>query len=89
VEEKNYRAYTLGKTYDIRKTLAELEAELDPAQFFRVNRAVVINLRFFKNYSFWENDKYIIRLSDDKTKFVIQRARLRELRARLGGPGAA
>jgi hypothetical protein len=86
VEEKNYRAYTLGKTYDIRKTLAELEAELDPAQFFRVNRAVVINLRFFKNYSFWENDKYILRLSDDKTEFVIQRARLRELRARLGGP---
>jgi len=85
VEEKSYRAFTLGKTYNIRKTLGELEAELDPAQFFRVNRAVIINLAFLKNYSFWENDKYILRLTDDKTEFVMQRLRLKELRARLGG----
>jgi len=83
VEEKNYRAFTLGKTYNIRKTLGELEAELDPAKFFRVNRAVIINLAFLKNYSFWENDKYILRLTDDKTEFVMQRLRLKELRGRL------
>jgi len=85
VEEKSYRAFTLGKTYNIRKTLSELEAELDPTQFFRVNRAVIINLAFLKNYSFWENDKYILRLTDDKTEFVMQRLRLKELRGRLGG----
>ena len=84
VEGKNYQAFTLGKTYSIRKTLSELEAELDPAQFFRVNRAVIVNLAFLKNYSFWENDKYILRLSDDKTTFVMQRMRLKELRKRLG-----
>jgi two-component system LytT family response regulator len=85
VEGKNYQAFTLGKTYSIRKTLSELEAELDPAQFFRVNRAVIVNLAHLKNYSFWENDKYILRLSDDKTTFVMQRMRLKELRRRLGG----
>ncbi len=83
VEEKNYLAFTRGKTYNIRKTLGELEAELDPAQFFRVNRAVIINLAFLKNYSFWEHDKYILRLADDKTEFVMQRVRLKELRKRL------
>ena len=85
VEEKNYRAFTRGKTYNIRKTLAELEAELDPDKFFRVNRAVIINLAHLKNYSFWENDKYILRLNDDKTEFVMQRTRLKELRGRIGG----
>jgi two-component system LytT family response regulator len=84
VEEKNYRAFTRGKTFDIRKTLGELEAELDPAAFFRINRSVIVNLHFFKNYSFWEHDKYIVRLNDDKTEFVIQRARLKELRRRIG-----
>ena len=85
VEGKSYQAFTAGKTYNIRKTLSELETELDPAQFFRVNRAVIINLAHLKNYSFWENDKYILRLSDDKTTFVMQRMRLKELRRRLGG----
>lgn len=84
VEEKNYRAFTQGKTFQIRKTLGELETELDPATFFRVNRGVIVNLNFVKNYSFWENDKYMLRLQDDKTEFVMQRTRLKELRTRLG-----
>lgn len=83
VENKSYFAYTQGKTYQIRKTLSELEAELNPTQFFRVNRAVIVNLAFVKNYSYWENDKYIVRLTDDKTEFVIQRLRLKELKQKL------
>ncbi len=84
VDEKNYMAITQGKTYEIRKTITELEAELNPDAFFRVNRSVIINLRFLKNYSFWEHDKYILRLSDDKTTFVMQRTRLKDLKKRLG-----
>ncbi|WP_019987695.1 LytTR family DNA-binding domain-containing protein [Rudanella lutea] len=83
VENKNYLAYTAGRTYQLRKTLSELEAELDPQQFYRINRSVLLNLAFLKNYSFWENDKYIVRLTDGKTEFVMQRARLRELKERL------
>jgi two-component system, LytTR family, response regulator len=83
VEQKNYFAYTLGRTYNIRKTLAELEAELNPHQFFRVNRSVILNLNFLKNYSYWENDKYIVRLADEKTEFVMQRVRVKELKERL------
>ncbi len=83
VEQKNYFAYTLGRTYNVRKTLAELEAELNPHQFFRVNRSVILNLNFLKNYSYWENDKYIVRLADEKTEFVMQRVRVKELKERL------
>lgn len=83
VEAKTYFAHTRGRTYQHRKTLAELEAELDPAQFFRVNRSVIVNLKFFKNFSYWEHDKYILRLADGRTEFVMQRTRLRELKERL------
>ncbi len=83
VESKNYMAYTAGRTYQLRKTLSELEAELNPRQFYRINRSVLLNLAFLKNYSFWENDKYIVRLTDGKTEFVMQRTRLKELKERI------
>lgn len=88
VEAKTYFAHTRGRTYQHRKTLADLEAELDPAQFFRVNRSVIVNLRYFKNFSYWEHDKYILRLTDGRTEFVMQRTRLRELKQRLKRPVA-
>jgi two-component system, LytTR family, response regulator len=84
VEQKSYFAYTKGRTFNIKKTLSELEAELNPQHFFRVNRSVIVNLHFLKNYSYWENDKYIVRLSDGKTEFVMQRPRVKELKERLG-----
>jgi len=84
VEQKAYFAYTLGRTYSIRKTLTELEAELNPQQFYRVNRSVIVNVAFVKNYSYWENDKYILRLTDGKTEFIMQRVRLKGLKERLG-----
>ncbi|MBO0951332.1 LytTR family DNA-binding domain-containing protein [Fibrella forsythiae] len=88
VENKSYMAYTTGRTYQLRKTLSELEAELNPAQFFRINRSVLLNLAYLKNFSFWENDKYILRLTDNKTEFVIQRTRLKELKERIGSEPA-
>lgn len=83
VESKSYLAYTRGQTYRIRFNLAELEAELPAWQFYRINRSVMINLAHVRNYSFWENDKYIVRLTDTKTEFVMQRARLTEFKKRL------
>ena len=83
VEGKNYKAFTQGKTYDIRLTLAELEQSLNPDAFFRVNRSCIVHLKFIKNYSFWENDKYILRMADEKTEFVMQRARLKLLKSKL------
>lgn len=84
VDEKKYFAFTKGKTYELRKTLNELDETLHPAKFFRVNRSAIINLSFFKNYSYWEHDKYLIRMKDDKTEFVIQRTKLKELKKRIG-----
>ena len=83
VENKRYLAYTNGETYTIRHTLAELNETLPKAYFYRISRSVVINLSYFKSYSYWENDKYIIRLTDEKTTFVMQRARLDEFKNRL------
>lgn len=83
VEGKSYSAVTNGKTYSVGLNISELEERLDPKLFFRVNRAVLVQLRFVKNYAYWENDKYILRMNDDKTEFVMQRTRLKSLKERL------
>jgi DNA-binding LytR/AlgR family response regulator len=83
VKSKNYVAFTADQTYRIRATLAELEAALPICQFYRINRSVIVNLSYVKNYSFWENDKYIVRLKGNRKEFIMQRARLDEFKRRL------
>ncbi len=50
---------------------------------------MLINLHYVRNHSYWENDKYIVRLTDSQTEFVMARSRLRELRRRLSELAAA
>ncbi len=80
VNQKTYWIHTAAGEYKTKFTIAELEEKLNPVHFFRINRATIINLKHFKNYSFWEYDKYIVRLDNNKTEFVMQRARLKELK---------
>lgn len=83
VDNRNYFAFTNGRTYQVSKTLAELENELNRNFFLRINRSVIINIQMVKNYQYWENDKYKLRMKDDKTEFVIQRVRLNELKKKI------
>ncbi|PRY37533.1 LytTr DNA-binding domain-containing protein [Spirosoma oryzae] len=85
VQGKVYRAYTERKEYKLRKTILELEQELDSKVFFRISRGVIVNTSFIANYSHWEYDKFIIRLSNSSKEFVMQRKRLSALKACLSG----
>jgi len=82
VVRKAYYAINNQETYLIKKTIAELEKELDPASFFRINRSQLIHLEAIQNYSYWEFEKYIIRLKGTEDKdFIITRKRFKELKA--------
>jgi len=52
-----------GKKYMMDKNLAELEEELDPGVFFRVNRQYIINIGFVKSYKAYEKVKLQIDLT--------------------------
>jgi hypothetical protein len=43
---------------------------------------VIVNLEYFKNYSFWESDKCVFRLHNGQ-EFVFSRDRLSDLRLKL------
>lgn len=84
VEHKSYFAWTEQEKLQVRKTISELEQELPPDVFFKVSRSQIINLKYFKNYSFWENDKYILRLTVYPEKEItITRQRVKLLKQKL------
>lgn len=83
-EDRKYFAHTLKGKLRTKETLGELESSLDPSKFVRVNRAVLVNIDYIQNYSFWENEKYILRLKDkDQTEFVMSRERLNKIKSQL------
>ncbi len=83
-EDRKYFAHTIKGKLRTKETLSELESSLDPSKFVRVNRAVLVNLDYIQNYSFWENEKYILRLKDkDQTEFVMSRERLNKIKSQL------
>lgn len=83
-EDRKYFAQTRKSRLRTRETLTELESSLDPDKFVRINRSVIVNVRAILNYSYWENEKYILRLNDEKqTEFVMSRDRLKKVKAQL------
>lgn len=63
--EGNYvRVYVGGRNYVLRKTMAEIEASLDPDTFLRVHRSSIVNLNFIKAIEPLYNGEYSIVLED-------------------------
>ena len=73
---------TAERKLRIQASLNNLEKLLNSNQFVRINRAAIINLQHLKNYSFWENDKYILRLLNGK-EYTVSRDRIRVLKSSL------
>ncbi|MVM30727.1 LytTR family transcriptional regulator [Spirosoma sp. HMF4905] len=89
VEDRFYYAESLKERYLVSKTLNELEAELDPTQFFRIKRDYIVNRQAVLHYSYWENGKYIVRLNTpDQHKIIVPRVRMHEFREWLQGRDA-
>jgi two-component system LytT family response regulator len=81
IEERFYYAELAKGRYMISKTLNELEAELDPTQFFRIKRDYIVNRQAVLNYAYWENGKYIVRVNTPEGHdIIVPRARMQEFR---------
>ena len=66
-------------------SLDHLAQRLDPGRFLRIHRGAVINLDFLQELEHQGDRKYLAVLSDvAKTKLLVSRERLDELKERLG-----
>ena len=66
------------------RTLDELQARLDPAVFWRVHRAHLVNINMIKEIVPWFSRNYILRMKDEKaTEIPVSRTQTRRLREYL------
>jgi len=71
---ENYaRLYFGNATTYLKRSLNQLETELDPATFFRINRSQIINTIFIKHIEQTENGRLNITLHDGKLLQVSER----------------
>jgi two-component system LytT family response regulator/two-component system response regulator LytT len=66
------------------RTLDELQARLDPGQFWRVHRSHLVNINKIKEIVPWFSRNFILRMKDAKgTEIPVSRAQTRRLREHL------
>jgi DNA-binding LytR/AlgR family response regulator len=70
------------RSYLVRHTLSELEARLDPAQFFRTHRSAMVNLDRVREVMPWFKGSHKVRL-DSGVEMDLSRVRARALRRLL------
>ncbi|WP_028579051.1 LytR/AlgR family response regulator transcription factor [Desulfogranum japonicum] len=66
-------------------TMDKLEEHLAGSSFFRVHRAILVNLNAIKEFSPWFHGKYNL-IMDDRfaTELAVSRSRVREFKMKLG-----
>jgi len=83
VENEQTFVHIGSEAYPIRRTLADLEARLDPARFFRAHRSAIVNLDRVKEIVPWFKGSHKLRLTTG-AEVDLSRARARALRKILG-----
>ncbi len=83
-KDKLTYASTSAKDYVVDNTISELEQKLDPAQFVRIHRATLLNVKYIEEMNSWFDRGMVVRLKDGKrTELQVARDRVRHLRAHL------
>jgi len=82
IEGEQVMVHVGEQVYPIRRTLAELEARLDPARFFRAHRSAIVNLDRVKEVIPWFKGSHKLRLTTG-AEVELSRARTRMLRKLL------
>jgi len=83
VEEEQVFVHVGDDAYLVRRTLAELEARLDPTHFFRAHRSAIVNLDRVKEVIPWFKGSHKLRLTTG-AEVDLSRAQARALRKVLG-----
>jgi two-component system LytT family response regulator len=79
-----YASLHVGKkTHLLRRSMSDLESDLDPVQFCRIHRSSIVNLDRVRELRFDSDAEYELVLADG-TKLRLSRRYRKDLQARLG-----
>jgi two-component system LytT family response regulator len=85
IEAADYYAclHVAQRTHMLRRSISELEQDLDPALFCRIHRSTIVNLDRICGLTLNEDGEYEV-LLENKTKLRLSRSYRRQLQNRLG-----
>lgn len=85
IEAADYYAalHIRGRTHLLRRSLSDLEQDLDPALFCRIHRSAIVNLDRVRGLRSNEDGDYTVLLSNDATLRLSRKYR-KQLQTRLG-----
>jgi two-component system LytT family response regulator len=76
------------RTHMLRRSISELEQDLNPATFCRIHRSTIVNLDRIRGLALSTDGDYEVEL-EDKTRLRLSRSYRKQLQARLGVGRAA
>lgn len=53
-----------NKLHVMRKTMSEIEKTLDPSEFIRIHRSVILNLDHINELQYWQKNEYVFLLKN-------------------------
>jgi len=82
IDEKIVKAVTFAnRTYYIDKTLDELEAQLNPDEFYRANRQYIIARKGVKDLTIWFGGKMAVNLSvSTPERIIVSKQKVAEIK---------
>jgi len=85
VEAADYYAclHVGAKTHLLRRSMSELERDLDPAMFCRIHRSTIVNLERVRSLKLGEDGEYEV-LLENGTSLRMSRGYRKQLQSRLG-----
>lgn len=66
--------------YPMNGTLTDIELQLDPSQFFRINRSQLIHIAFIEKMEAYFNDRLSLKMKGFPTNLIVGTARTPEFR---------
>ena len=79
-----YQLVTPTKKYVVDYSITELEQRLDPKDFVRIHRSILLNTNYVQEIHQWFAGRVLVRLKDEKrTELTVARDRVRALKDRL------
>jgi two-component system LytT family response regulator len=85
IEAADYYAclHVAQRTHMLRRSISELEQDLDPALFCRIHRSTIVNLDRIRGLTLNEDGDYEVFL-ENKTRLRLSRSYRKQLQTRLG-----
>ena len=74
-----------GRRYPLSGTLTELERQLDPARFGRLNRSELVNIGFVERVEPYFNNRLVVKLRNSTVTLITSAAQTPEFRRWLEG----